>query len=198
MNSEEIKIPKLNYKMKVSWGKALAGFVFSVFLGLPGIVYFLNLIHPEWGDGLEKIIKQAFSSKDFLICILLFIIIFLIWLLIRNYKISSEIIGLHEQKSERRRSEYEQLEKQLDKSRSDYKQLQLQKPIIINTLNTYSINTPGKPRDPKKSVYSRPTPDKPSGETKNYTGHATPIDSDKIEILDIANDTAHPHNEDQE
>jgi cell division protein FtsL len=207
MNTEEIKISELKDKLKLSRGKALITSAISACFGFPSIVYYLTRIHPEWGNGLEEIIRQALSSKDFLIASLIFIIIYIMLFMIcrffTRYRISSKIIILQEQESDKRRSENEQLEKELDKCRSDNKYLEISSRLqsqkqSINT-NIYISHTPDKPSAPKKSMYFKPTPVKHSGpETENYTGHTTPIDSDKIEILDIANDTANRHNEDQE
>lgn len=205
MNSNETEICKLKDKEKFYWKKDLAialcvtSVIVYIFYNLPDIVGSLNFIKPSWKDGLEQIIKQAFSPKYvltlFLFIILLIIIIILssiIWPFFRRCKIRLKRIKL--------------IEKELDKSRSDYKhldfllRLKLQErstdtsPININI--TLALN---ESIDSKKSMYFKPTPDKPSSpKTRNYTGHTTPIDSGKVETLDTANNTANLPNEDQE
>lgn len=189
MNTKEIKIPELKDKLKLSRGKALITSVISAFFGFPSIVYYLTLIHPEWGNGLEEIIRQAFSSKDFLITSLIFIIIyimsFMIYLFFTRYRTSSKIIILQEQESDKRRSENEQLEKELDKCRSNYKQLEIaSRPqrtgINVNIDKVYFGDT---------TIYRG---------KENNTATQMPIDEYIDSISDIANVTANPHNEDQE
>ncbi|MBA3019241.1 MAG: hypothetical protein KJ550_11340 [Proteobacteria bacterium] len=198
MNSKKTEIDKLKDEEKFSWKKDLPLFVilaifYSIFLNLPNIVDSLNLIDPPLANNFQKIIKQAFSYRDdFLICILffiIFIILSIIWPFFRKHRIRLKIIKL--------------IENELDKCRSDNKNLEIslrlqsQKQSI--NANIYITPSPDKPSASEKSMYFKATPVKHSSpETENYTGHTTPIDSDKIETLDIANDTADRHNEDQE
>jgi len=191
MNSNETEICKLKDKEEFSWEKDLiiplfvTSVIVFILFNLPDIVGSLNFINPLWKDGLEEIIKQAFSHKYVLVSfIILLIIIFIlssiIWPIFRRSKIRLKIIKL--------------LEKELDK------RTQRSESQITNVTNNFNfgIGIADTIGDSKKSTYFNPTPDKHSGpETKNYTGHTMPIDSGKIEIPDIANDTVNPHNEDQ-
>ena len=206
MNSKKTEIDKLKDEEKFSWKKDLiiplsvTSAIVYIFYKLPNIVGSLNFINPLWKDGLEEIIKQAFSLKYVLISFLFIVLLIIIFIL-------SSIIWPFFRRCKTRLKRINLLEKELDKSLSDYKyiefllRLQSQKQST-NTSQEININialTPDKPSDSKNNMYFKPTPVKHSGpETENYTDHTTPIDSDKIEILDIANVTANPHNEDQE
>jgi hypothetical protein len=200
MNINETEICKLKDEEEFSWKKDLiiplfvTSVIGCIFYKLPNIVGSLNFINPSWKDGLEEIIKQAFSPKYVLVSVLFIILLIIIFIL-------SSIIWPFFRRCKTRLKRIKLLEKELDKSRSDYKYLEFLSRLQSQKRSTsiYITFAPDKPSDSKKSMYFKPTPDKPSSpETKNYTGHTTPIDSGKIEIPDIANDTANPHNEDQE
>lgn len=182
MNSNETEICKLKDEEKFSWKKDLiiplcvTSVIVYIFYKLPNIVSSLNFIKPSWKDGLEEIIKQAFSPKYVLIfvlfIILLIIIIILssiIWPFFRRCKTRLKIVKLRE--------------KQLDKSRSDYKQLE----IALRSQRTVIKVDKG---------YFGATIDR--GKENNTAPTQMLIDEYIDSIPDIANDTANPHNEDQE
>ena len=189
MNSEETKIYELEKKLKFSYKTDLP-ILFIVLVCIFSISDIVNLYTP-WGNSLKEIIEQAYSTKyfsKFIYFILLLIIISLIWPFFRRYRICLKIVNLRE--------------KQLSTCRSENKSLGLllrgQPSIVVNNIiNAYpEADTPA---SFETNTSFKPTPGKPSGpETKNSTGHTTPIDSDKIGILNTANNTANFPNEDQE
>ena len=87
MNSKKTEIDKLKDEEKFSWKKDLiiplsvTSAIVYIFYKLPNIVGSLNFINPLWKDGLEEIIKQAFSLKYVLISFLFIVLLIIIFIL---------------------------------------------------------------------------------------------------------------------
>ena len=120
MNINETEICKLKDEEEFSWKKDLiillfvASVIGCIFYKLPNIVGSLNFINPSWKDGLEEIIKQAFSPKYVLVSVLFIILLIIIFIL-------SSIIWPFFRRCKTRLKRIKLLENELDKSRSDYK-----------------------------------------------------------------------------
>jgi hypothetical protein len=175
MNFEETKIYELEKKLGFSYKTDLPILfivLVCIFL-ISDIVNLLHNIYPPWGNSLKEIIKRAYSTKYFsrsiYFILLLIIIISSIWPFFRRYRICLKIVKLRE--------------KQLDKSRSDYKQLE----IALRSQRTVIKVDKG---------YFGATIDR--GKENNTAPTQMLIDEYIDSIPDIANDTANPHNEDQE